>query len=970
MRTYSFIRNSILLAVILIATIAVNAQTISPHLFGQNAWMPDKIGTTVLNGRLHQNWHHIQESNAQTVRFGGIAPDQDMPTNAQYIQMIDSIRRRGMEPIMQVPFYNGRYNATQAANIVRYINGTMKRNIRYWIIGNEPDHVYKFTSPAQVAPYIRAFSFAMKDADPSIKIIGPETAWYNHSILRGITNPGGPDDLTGKDSKGRWIIDIISFHYYGFNGSQSRENVINDLMAPNKFNEHLVELKGRLANCNSRHGRTGSAELKMAVTEANVNFYNSSTDNLQGNGATSFIGGQYWAEMLAIAMRHGVELFNFWSVVEGNNQQLNIGFLDRTTLRRQPSWHHFKMLAENFRGNFARGTSSHNRIKTFGSKSTATQVAVMVMNQSSSANIDYRLRLNTGTVSGSTTAKLTIDAGIAAEYNDIIPNQSTQLLIFDHAGNLMRKCEYRMNGHANNNLPPTCTNFPPAARVTASGPTSICSGQSITLSTDNISGYNYQWRRNGANIQGATSSSFTANSAGSYTVEVKSIGGTRVSAVTNVTVSTAFNASVSITSTATDICRGNSVTYTATANTSNGAPTYQWRRNGNIVGTNSPSYTTTSLSDNDAVHCIVTYANTCAIGSPATSNTITAKVTASSTPEVKIAASETTICWGTPVTFTAQATNEGNAPNFEWRRNGQVAGQGQSYTLTNPMDRDAIECILTSNKTCVTTPTAKANMSLKVIKVEAAVKALGPLSFCEGDSVVLESSAGATYKYQWLKNNKTISGATSALFKAVNNGAYKVAVTDSGCTVQSQELIVDVTSKPAAEVKVIGSNSLCEAPTILLHVDNELGNTYQWRVDSLSIFSAKDYMYETREPGIYSVVVSNKCGTTTSDGYSITACSETGIDGADSPVVKFFPNPTSGNLTVELYHSEHKEARIEILNSLGQLLMIKEEAVNDGKAVHQVTFDSSLATGIYILKVTSGDFNFNTRIIFTNPVNP
>ena len=108
----------------------VFAQTIPAHFFGENAWMPDTIGATVYYGKLHSQWNNIQSSNASIIRFGGIAPDKDMPTNYQYIRMIDSIRAKGMEPIMQVPFYNWKYSAAQAAAIVTFINVTKAKNIK------------------------------------------------------------------------------------------------------------------------------------------------------------------------------------------------------------------------------------------------------------------------------------------------------------------------------------------------------------------------------------------------------------------------------------------------------------------------------------------------------------------------------------------------------------------------------------------------------------------------------------------------------------------------------------------------------------------------------------------------------------------------------------------------------------------------------------------------------------------------
>src|SRR4051812_46490263 len=82
----------------------MQAQNISSHFFGQNAWMPDTIGNVVYNGKLHQQWGNIKNSNASIIRFGGIGADKNMPTNFQYIKMIDSIRANGMEPTIQVPF--------------------------------------------------------------------------------------------------------------------------------------------------------------------------------------------------------------------------------------------------------------------------------------------------------------------------------------------------------------------------------------------------------------------------------------------------------------------------------------------------------------------------------------------------------------------------------------------------------------------------------------------------------------------------------------------------------------------------------------------------------------------------------------------------------------------------------------------------------------------------------------------------
>jgi hypothetical protein len=437
------------------------AQNISGHFFGQNAWMPDTVGNAnactdppcILNGKLHQNWGNIKDSKAQIIRFGGIAPDKNMPTNYQYIRMIDAIRGNGMEPIMQVPFYNNRYTAQQAAEIVNYINKTMGKNVKYWVIGNEPDLAYQYSNAQQVAAYIKPFASAMKAVDPSILIIGPECAWFNKGIIDGLTTPNGPYDITGRDAAGRTYVDIISFHYYAFNGSQSRNDVITKLTSVDNLQDNLAYLNNRLNTCNATHGRTGSTMLKPAVTEANVNWQNPSSDNLSGVGANSFIGGQFIAEMLSVGMKNNVDFINMWSTVEGNNTELNIGYIDVMNGGKKPSYYHFKMVAENFKGTYLNGTTNQPNVKAFGCNNAGNTV-VMLMNQDQGNTFNYALRLGTGTVTGTEALKVNINAGKTLEHRGTLEAQSSIILEFNPQGVLVKSIEYSLMKQALANKEP------------------------------------------------------------------------------------------------------------------------------------------------------------------------------------------------------------------------------------------------------------------------------------------------------------------------------------------------------------------------------------------------------------------------------------------------------------------------------------------------------------------------------------
>ncbi len=437
---------------------------ISKKFFGQNAWMPDTIGDAnncqeppcILNGQLHKLWGDIKASGSGVIRFGGIAPDRNKPTFYQYVKMINAVRANGMEPIIQVPFHMNRYNAAQAAEIVKYLNVTKGMGVKYFIIGNEPDLEYKYTTAAQIAVYFKAYATAMKAVDPTIITVGPEVAWYNTNIINGLTTPGGADDITGTDANGRFYLDIITFHTYPFNGTQSRADVITKLTSAGAFEENLTDLNKRIASCNAYHNRTGALALKPAVTEANIAYANAATDNIYGVGTNSFIGGQFWAEMLAIGMKKGLAFVNLWSVVEGSNTGNNIGFIDNATNIKKPTYYHFKMLADNFKGTFCNGTDNMANVKSFGSQD-GNQIAVMILNQDQGTNYNYTVRLNNNAVSGNNALKINISANVDKEYTGSIDNQSTTLLVFDMSGNMIKKIEYKLNGQADNNLAPVVT---------------------------------------------------------------------------------------------------------------------------------------------------------------------------------------------------------------------------------------------------------------------------------------------------------------------------------------------------------------------------------------------------------------------------------------------------------------------------------------------------------------------------------
>jgi glucose/arabinose dehydrogenase len=206
--------------------------------------------------------------------------------------------------------------------------------------------------------------------------------------------------------------------------------------------------------------------------------------------------------------------------------------------------------------------------------------------------------------------------------------------------------------------------------ITANGPTTFCTGGSVILSVTNaIPGYSYQWENNGTNISGATLSSYTATSTGSYTCFVSASCGNATSAAIATTVG-GITATITPSGTST-ICAGSALTFSA--NTGTGF-TYQWYRNGAAIsGAINSTY---SASSNGTYKVIVSQSGSCS----STSANAILVVTNNPTPTIT-AGGPTTFCAGQSVTLTA---NTFAGVIYEWQKN-SVAISGataQAYVAT------------------------------------------------------------------------------------------------------------------------------------------------------------------------------------------------------------------------------------------------------------------------------------------------
>jgi PKD repeat protein len=458
-----------LLSFLVLSWLALGAsygQSISPYIAGQNAWLPTGYGGRTYNGLLDQLWPVVQKSKVQMIRIGGNGVEFNLPSGPEYVSLIDSIRRIGAEPMVQVSEGRGKYTAAQAAAIVQYVNVTMNRRVKYWIIGNEPNlNSATYGAPtavARVGAYIKAWASAMKAVDPTILIVGPETSFYDTSYLNSLI--GGANDITGTDANGRYYVDIVSFHSYPFSGTQTRAQV---LAAPQTLAGNVDRLLTLMSAANALHNRTGANALQWAVTEFNIDYNNPTANTVEGVGVHSFLNGQYWAEVFGVGMQKQGLTMMPWSIHEGGGTRGagDLGYLDGptvATIKPRSAYYHEMLVAENLRGTYLPATDNQASVRVLASTNNGT-TAVMLLNESDATDYPFTVQLDGSAVPGTVALKVNVPAGISNAYSDKIYNQSTLVLLFNAQGALTRKIVYSLQ-HAQQTLPPTYLN--PGKNVT------------------------------------------------------------------------------------------------------------------------------------------------------------------------------------------------------------------------------------------------------------------------------------------------------------------------------------------------------------------------------------------------------------------------------------------------------------------------------------------------------------------------
>ena len=252
----------------------------------------------------------------------------------------------------------------------------------------------------------------------------------------------------------------------------------------------------------------------------------------------------------------------------------------------------------------------------------------------------------------------------------------------------------------------------------------------------------------------------------------------------------------------------------------------------------------------------------------------------------------------------------------------------------------------------------------------------GTVTMCSNASVTLTASGGPGITYQWLKNNKNISGATNQTYLAKVAATFQVSETNTlGCTGKSAGVTVVVYSLPSAVITPLGDLNICVSGSVVLQANAGSGLLYQWKKGVNLIAGATNQHYTATAVGTYKVTVtnSNGCSKISTGTKVIKSCKESGDSASwGKTVFSCYPNPTDGMLVITLKSEPLPDQRsfdevllqIEIRDVLGKLVYDEKVVMQNGDLKHPVSFAGNASSGIYWVRMVLPEKTFQAMVVY------
>lgn len=337
---------------------------ISPYIFGTNYGPMHAVALDVLP--------LVEDAGFTVLRFpGGAWTDSVDMKPFQIDQLMAFAKQVGAIPTISVRMLDGKPET--AAELVRYTNIQKKYGVIYWSIGNEPN-IYTQLGQASYDYNIdnlnkdwRAIALAMKDADPTIKLMGPELSQWNENYETTPKDSTGRDWMTEFLQTNGDLLDVITVHRYPLHSPSNGPITVQQLRENTRKWVTEVEYLRTLSK------EILGKELPIAITEVNSD---PSSAMLQEVSPDSFYNAIWYADVLGQTMNADVFMVNQWVL---SQRTTGLGLLQGDIVR--PTFYVFP-LYKNFGSQQVYAASGVSDVDIFAATREDGALTIMVINLS------------------------------------------------------------------------------------------------------------------------------------------------------------------------------------------------------------------------------------------------------------------------------------------------------------------------------------------------------------------------------------------------------------------------------------------------------------------------------------------------------------------------------------------------------------------------------------------------------------
>lgn len=473
----------------------------------------------------------------------------------------------------------------------------------------------------------------------------------------------------------------------------------------------------------------------------------------------------------------------------------------------------------------------------------------------------------------------------------------------------------------------------PQVTISSSGPTTFCSGGTVTLMGSGVP-FSYLWS-NGQPVQ-----FINVNTTGTYYV----IGTDNNGCIdTSNAITVQVNPLPTVVSSNTGpYCEGDNLSLT-----SSGGVSYSWTGPNGFSSTNqSPQLNNLSISMGGQYQVSSTDINGC-IGNSSTLVVVNPKPTVTT-------GNPQSVCQGQTISLTSTGGS-----TYQWSGVNGFTSTNQNPTIPNSDLTMSGQYQVVGFNSFGCSDTGFINVVVNPLPV---ITSSGGGVFCSGSNVSLSSTGGQTYTWSGpngfmsTQQNPVLTNVTQSM-----SGNYVVTGTDlNGCS-SSSTLTMNVVSGPVVTTQPQNQTVGVPGPATFSIVSSDPNALFQWQTDlgvgfqnltnngqysgvNTNTLTVNNVGFNNNNQQFRCIISTTSCSDTSDVGILFVDDSMT-LEGQSEETIKIYPNPTQTDFTIEVPGSIVGEQFV-VLDNLGRVVL-----KDNIRSTNQQISIQNLSRGTYVIKV-------------------